>query len=152
MILNKYSSYVDIAEEEYKQNTMLIEYFIDIIRMINEIIIENNKKENVLNIGIENKNEFLIKEILQRINDLMEDYKYKYEEEQSNKLYPLLYDTLQKIKNLKFDNENNYNMDFSSNRGKLLINSNPNITNSNYPNYINNSGMNDSNYFLNSNE
>jgi hypothetical protein len=42
-------------------------------------------------------------------------------------------------------------MDFSSNRGKLLINSNPNITNSNYPNYINNSGMNDSNYILNNN-
>jgi hypothetical protein len=81
----------------------------------------------------------------------MEDYKYRYEDEQNNRLYPLLYDTLQKIKNLKFDNENNYNMDFSPNRGKLLINSNQNITNSNYPNYINNSGMNDSNYILNNN-
>ena len=151
LILNKYSSYVDIAEEEYKQNTMLIEYFIDIIRMINEIIIENNKKENDLNIGIENKNELFIKEILQRINDLMEDYKYKYEEEQSNKLYPLLYDTLQKLMNLKFDNENNYtNLAFNSSRRNPLINSNPNVTNINYLNNINNSVINESNLINNS--
>ena len=150
LILNKYSSYVDIAEEEYKQNTILIEYFIDIIRMINEIIIENNKKENDLNIGNENKNEFLIKEFLQRINDLMEDYKYKYEEEQSNKLYPLLYDTLQKLMNLKFDNENNYNLAFNSSRRNPLINSNPNITNINYLNNINNSVINESNLINNS--
>jgi len=152
LILNKYSSYVDIAEEEYKQNTMLIEYFIDIIRMINEIIIENNKKENDLNIGIENKNELFIKEISQRINDLMEDYKYKYEEEQSNKLYPLLYDTLQKLMNLKFDNENNYtNLAFNSSRRNPLINSNPNVTNINYLNNINNSVINESNLINNSN-
>ena len=144
-------SYVDMIEEEYKQNTILIEYFIEIIRMIAELINEDNKKINNKNINQGNVNDNLINEVLQRINDLMEDYKYRYEDEQNNRLYPLLYDTLQKIKNLKFDNENNYNMDFSSNRLKLLINSNPNITNSNYPNYINNSGMNDSNYILNNN-
>ena len=151
LTLNKYSSYVDMSEEEYKQNTILIEYFIDIIRMINEIITENSKKDNDINISIENKNEFLIKEILQRINDLMEDYKYKYEEEQSNKLYPFLYDALQKIINLKFDNENNYNMAFNLSRRNPLFNSNPNITNINYLNNINNSVMNESNYINNSN-
>ena len=120
--------------------------------IINEIIIENNKKENDLNIGIENKNELFIKEISQRINDLMEDYKYKYEEEQSNKLYPLLYDTLQKLMNLKFDNENNYtNLAFNSSRRNPLINSNPNVTNINYLNNINNSVKNESNLINNSN-
>ena len=151
LMLNKHSSYVDMIEEEYKQNTILIEYFIEIIRMITGLINEDNKKIKNININKENANEYLINEILQRINDLMEDFRYKYEDEQNNRLYPLLYDTLQKIKNLKFDDENNYNIGFISNRGNPLINSNPNITNANYLNYINNSQMNDSNYNLNNN-
>ena len=146
LILNKYNSYVDIAEEEYKQNIILIEYFIEIIRIINEIITDNNQKSINLGIKNENLNEILINEILKKINDLMEEYKYKYEEEQNNKFYPLLNDSLQKLMNLKFDNEYNNNIPFNSFRYKGIINSNHNISNVNYLNNINNSLLNDSNY------
>ena len=146
LILNKYNSYVDLTEEEYKQNIILIEYFIEIIRIINELISENNQKG--INLGIKNEelNELLINEVLKKINDLMEEYKYKHEEEQNNKFYPLLYDSLQKLMNLKFDNENNYNFPFSSSRYKGMINSNQNLSNLNYLNNINNTLLNDSNY------
>ena len=142
LILNKYSSFVDIAEEEYKQNNILIEYFIEIIRMINEIITENNQKNNNTSINHENLAEFSINEILHRINDMMEEFKNKYENKQNNRLYPLLYDAIQKLINLKFNEE----IDFGSPRLNPLINSNQNITNVNYLNYMNNSQMNESNF------
>ena len=46
-----------MAEEEYKQNVILTEYFIEIIRMINQLIDEFNKKINNENINRENINE-----------------------------------------------------------------------------------------------
>ena len=146
LILNKFNSYVEISEEELKQNIILIEYFIEIIRIINEIISDNNQKSINLGLKNENLNEFLINEILKKINDLMEEYKYKYEEEQNNKFYPLLHDSLQKLMNLKFENENNYKIPFSSSRYNRIINSNQNMSNINYLNNINNSVLNDSNY------
>ena len=129
LIMNKFISYVDMAEEEYKQNIILIEYFIDIIRMINEMLQKNNIKNNNKDL-----NEFLINEIYHKINDLLEEYKYKYENEHTNRLYPILNDALNKLMNIKYQEEVDYNMDI------------------NYPNNINNTLINDSNYNnLNSN-
>jgi hypothetical protein len=62
LILNKFNSYVEMSEEEYKQTTILIEYFIDIIRIINEIITENIQKSINLEMNIEELNEYLINE------------------------------------------------------------------------------------------
>ena len=59
LILNKHSSYVDMIEEEYKQNTILIKYFIEIIRMITELINEDNKKIKNKNINQGNENDNL---------------------------------------------------------------------------------------------
>ena len=141
LVLNKNNSFIDMAEEEYKQNKILIEYFIEIIRMISE----KNQKSNSMIINNDDMNDFLINEILQRINNLMEEFKYKYEDEQNNRLYPLLYDAFQKLMDLKYDNNNDYNLPFNSSRINPIIN-NQNVTNVNYLNYINNSVMNDTNY------
>ena len=146
LILNKFNSYVEMSEEEYKQTTILIEYFIDIIRMINEIITENIQKSINLGMNIDELNEYLINEILKKINALMEEYKSKYDNEQSERLFPLLNNTIQKLMDLKFDEENNYNIPYNSPRFKAMINSNQNISNMNYLNNMNNSLMNDSNY------
>ena len=150
LILNKNNSFIDMAEEEYKQNKILIEYFIEIIRMISEMISEKNQKSNSMIINNDDMNDFLINEILQRINNLMEEFKYKYEDEQNNRLYPLLYDAFQKLMDLKYDNNNDYNLPFNSSRINPIIN-NQNVTNVNYLNYINNSVMNDTNYNNNNN-
>jgi hypothetical protein len=136
LVLNKNNSYVNMAEDEYKQSNILLLYFIDIIKLIKNKITENSSK---LNINDDINDELLIKEIIRDVGFYMENYRQKYEDEKNIKLYPALFDALQKIMNLIFNDENTNDIIENSIYSKPFLNSNisHNITN----NLINNSLM-----------
>ena len=141
--MNKYSSYVDLAEDEYKQNNILLQYFIDLIKLINKMISENYSIND-------NQNELILNEIISNIYNIKNNYRNKYENEKDIKLYPFLNEALLKIINLIFSEDNTNNIINNSIYGKSFVNNN--ASQINYINRnANNSIMNDTYNNMNNN-
>ena len=117
-----------MAEDEYKQSNILLQYFIDVIKLIKNKITEKSSK---LNINDDVNDELMVIEIIRDISIFMENYRKKYEDEKNIKLYPSLFDALQKIMNLIFNDENTNDIIDNSIYSKPFLNSNisHNITN-----------------------
>ena len=79
--MSKYNSLVEMVENEFTKNKYLLQYFIDVFKIINQILSnnENTKDENKIN------------EICKNVNNIIKDYKIKIEKEKNNKLFPFLY-------------------------------------------------------------
>ena len=134
--MSKYNSLVEMAENEFNENKYLLLYFIDVFKIINQILSnnENNKDD-------ENK----INEIFIGVNNIIKEYKIKIEKEKNNKLFPFLYKGFQKIMNLLFNEENTNNIIDNSIYGQFLLNNNNSMNITYLNNNINNTILNDTN-------
>lgn len=128
LLLNKYVSYVDMAEDEFKQNNILAQYFTDIIKIIISLLRDNT----------DNNNELINDEAISNIYNIINNYRSKYENEKNIKFYPFLNDALQKIMDLIFNEDNTNHIINNSIYGKSFINNNINTTNRNINPNINN--------------
>ena len=147
LILNKYSSQVDMTEDEYKKIDIFLQYYIDIIKTIINLLYEYNSKNNNNKISDRNANEEIIIDIENNIRIIIEKYKNKYINEKNNRLYEFLYNSLKKLMDAIFSDENTNNIINNSIYGRSFINNNlhnisQNMTNANS---LNNSVSNRSN-------
>ena len=113
-----------MAEDEFKQNNILAQYFLDIIKLIISIIGEYNTQ-----INNDNNYELLNDEVISNIYNIINNYRNKYENEKNIKFYPFLNDALQKLMDMIFNDENTNYIINNSIYGKSFINNN--ITNRN---------------------
>jgi len=150
LYLNKYSSQVDMNEDEYKRIEIFLRYYIDIIKAINKLLYEYNSTYNNNKTNDRNANEEIIKEIEKNISLIIEEYRFKYENEKNSRLYEFLYNSLKKIMDAIFSEENTNNIINNSIYGRSFINNNlnnisQNITNANYLNNSVTNGFNTNN-------
>jgi len=148
--LNKYSSQVDMTEDEYKRIEIFLRYYIDIIKAINKLLYEYNSTYNNNKIIDRNANEEIIKEIEKNISLIIEEYRIKYENEKNSRLYEFLYNSLKKLMDAIFSEENTNNIINNSIYGRSFINNNlnnisQNMTNTNYLNNSVTNGFNTNN-------
>ena len=106
MQLNKLSSFVDMTENDYKSKKFLLEYFIEISKIMRKII--TDKKSN--NLNEYNNDDSIIKDIIVNSNNIINNFRLRYDAEYNNKLYPMLYNSFQKLMNLLFNDTNTNNM------------------------------------------
>ena len=106
MQLNKLSSFVDMTENDYKSKKFLLEYFIEISKIMRKII--TDKKSN--NLNEYNNDDSIIKDIIVNSNNTINNFRLRYDAEYNNKLYPMLYNSFQKLMNLLFNDTNTNNM------------------------------------------
>ena len=143
--MSKYNSLVDIAENEFNENKLLLQYYIDVYNMIKEI----------LNNGNNTNEETKVNELVKNVYQIINKYKEKNKNEK-NKLYPFLYNAFQKVMNLFFNDENTNNIIDNSIYGQVIYNNNisMNMTYNNNLNntvMINNKNKNDNIFNLNNN-
>lgn len=148
--LNKYSSQVDMTEDEYKKMEIFLQYYIDIIKSIINLLYGVNSKHDI-NIPVnKNVNEDIIKEIEKNISLIIEKYRNKYINEKNNRLYEFLYNSLKKLMDSIFSDENTNNIIENSIYGRSFFNNNLNnisqsMSNTNYLNNSVSSGFNSNN-------
>ena len=147
LILNKYSSQVDMTEDEYKKIEIFLQYYIDIIKTIINLLYEYNSKNNNNKTFDRNANEEIIKDIENNISLIIEKYRIKYTKEKNNRLYEFLYNSLKKLMDAIFSDENTNNIINNSIYGRSFINNNLNNISQNMTNInnLNNSVSNRSN-------
>ena len=132
IFLSKYNSLVNMREDDFKNKRFLLQFFIDIIKLITQFL---SVKQN------NNNDDELINEIISKVNDIINNFKLKYESEKNNKLYPLLYKAFQKVMNSLFNDDETNNIIDNSIYGQILLNN----TNMNATYMNNNTILNDSN-------
>ena len=69
LLLNKYVSYVDMAEDEFKQNNIMAQYFTDIIKIIISLLRDNTDNNN--------NNELINDEVISNIYNIINNYRSK---------------------------------------------------------------------------
>ena len=154
LILNKYSSQVDMTEDEYKKIELFLQYYIDIIKTIISLLYEYYSKYNNKESFDRNADEEIIKDIEKNFSLIIEKYRIKYINEKNNRLYEFLYNSLKKLMDAIFSDENTNNIINNSIYGRSFINNNlnnisQNMANSNYLNNSLSNGFNN-NYMLRS--
>ena len=146
ILLSKYSSFADMSENDIKQNIILLQYFKDIIQLISKIISDYNSNPNKNN---ESNYEFINEEIMKIANNIMNNYRDKYEKEKNIKYYPFLDESLKKIMNLTLNDDNLNYINNNSIYGKTILNNNASYLNNNYNSTLNE--INKSNNNINNN-
>lgn len=131
--MSKYNSLVNMTEDDFKNKKFLLQFYIDIIKLITQKLSMNKNNIN---------DDALVNKIISNVNEVINNFKNKYESEKSNKLYPLLYKAFQKIMNALFNDDETNNIIDNSIYGQILNNTNMNM-NVTYLN--NNTILNDSN-------
>jgi len=132
IFLSKYNSLVNMNEDDFKNKKFLLQFYTEIVKLIIQVLTVNKNNIN---------DSALAEEIISNVNDIINNFKIKYESEKSNKLYPLLYKAFQKIMNSVFNDDETNNIIDISICGQALLNS----TNINATYLNNNSILNDSN-------
>ena len=134
VLMSKFNSLVKMNEEEFIKNKYLIQFYITIIKTI------------IQNLSI-NKTNINIEEIFGNVNDIIKEYKMKYNKEINEKLFPVLYNAFDKILNDMFDDDKINNIIDNSIYGQSLFlgNNTMNMTNININSKRNESMMNNNN-------
>ena len=117
---NKKSPF-DISQQEYKSNKLKLNYFCDLLNYIVKIIIDNPLTN--IDIGEKKNEEMKLNTIQQYGNDIINEYRSKYLNEMSQKLYPSL-----EMEILKLEGVINNKRDFGINLTKDNINNKENQT------------------------
>ena len=115
---SKFNSLVKMNEEEFIKNKYLIQYYITIIKSV------------IQNLSI-NKKVINIDEIITCVNDIIKEYKMKYNNVQAEILFPVLNNAFSRILNNIFDDDKINNIIENSIYGKnsFLDNNTMNMTN-----------------------